>query len=53
MKARNQETGQGMGQTLNIGTQKEGYTLTDRATFLAQKDNLQLEWHHSKVKNHC
>ena len=38
-----QETGQGMGQTLNIASQKEGYTLTDRATFLAQKDNLQLE----------
>ena len=37
-----QETGQGMGQTLNIASQKEGYTLTDRATFLAQKDNLQL-----------
>ncbi len=38
-----QETGQGMGQTLNIASQKEGYTLSDRATFLAQKDNLQLE----------
>ena len=38
-----QETGQEMGQTLNIASQKEGYTLTDRATFLAQKDNLQLE----------
>ena len=38
-----QETGQGMGQTLNIASQKEGYTLTDRATFLAKKDNLQLE----------
>ena len=38
-----QETGQGMGQTLNIASQKEGYTMTDRATFLAQKDNLQLE----------
>ncbi len=38
-----QETGQGMGQTLNIASQKEGYTLTDRATFLAQKDNLELE----------
>lgn len=38
-----QETGQGMGQTLNIASQKEGYTLTDRATFLAQKNNLQLE----------
>ncbi|WP_417203664.1 substrate-binding domain-containing protein [Acetoanaerobium sticklandii] len=38
-----QETGQGMGQTLNIASQKEGYTLTDRATFLAQKDTLQLE----------
>lgn len=38
-----QESGSGMGQTLNIASQKGGYTLTDRATFLAQKKNLQLE----------
>ena len=37
-----QETGQGMGQTLNIAEQKSGYTLTDRATYLAQKKNLSL-----------
>lgn len=37
-----QETGQGMGQTLNIAQQKAGYTLTDRATYLAQKQNLKL-----------
>jgi tungstate transport system substrate-binding protein len=29
------ETGQGMGETLTIAGQKEAYTLTDRATFLA------------------
>lgn len=37
-----QESGQGMGQTLNIAQQKSGYTLTDRATYLAQKQNLKL-----------
>ncbi|HBY05202.1 MAG TPA: tungsten ABC transporter substrate-binding protein [Desulfotomaculum sp.] len=35
-----QETGQGMGQTLIIAEQKLGYTLTDRATYLAQQKNL-------------
>ncbi|MBT2643399.1 extracellular solute-binding protein [Bacillus sp. ISL-41] len=34
------ETGQGMGATLNIASEKTGYTLTDRATFLAQKKNM-------------
>ncbi len=34
------ETGQGMGATLQIANEKDGYTLTDRATFLAQKENL-------------
>lgn len=29
------ETGQGMGQTLTIATQKQAYTLADRGTFLA------------------
>lgn len=38
-----QESGVGMGQTLNIASQKAGYTLTDRATYLANKNNLQLE----------
>ncbi len=36
------ETGQGMGATLKIASEKKGYTLTDRATYLAQKANLQL-----------
>lgn len=34
-----QETGLGMGQTLNIAAEKNGYTVTDRATYLAQKKN--------------
>jgi len=37
------ETGQGMGATLTIASEKAGYTLTDRATFLANKANLKLE----------
>ena len=37
------ETGQGMGATLIIVSEKGGYTLTDRATFLANKSKLQLE----------
>jgi tungstate transport system substrate-binding protein len=37
------ETGQGMGASLTITSEKGGYTLTDRATFLANKANLQLE----------
>jgi len=38
-----QESGSGMGQTLNIASEKQGYTLTDRATYLALKKNLALE----------
>lgn len=38
-----QETGTGMGQTLNVAAEKDGYTLTDRATYLAQKQNNDLE----------
>jgi len=38
-----QSTGQGMGDTLNVASEKAAYTLTDRATYLAKKDNLQLE----------
>lgn len=38
-----QESGAGMGQTLNIAAEKNGYTLTDRATFLAQKKNINME----------
>jgi len=38
-----QEVGAGMGQTLKIANEKQGYTLTDRATYLAQKKNLSLQ----------
>ncbi len=38
-----EETGQGMGATLQVANQKSGYTISDRATYLAQKDNLDLE----------
>jgi tungstate transport system substrate-binding protein len=38
-----QESGQGMGATLLMASEKQGYTLTDRATYLAQKKNLKLE----------
>jgi len=38
-----QQSGAGMGQTLNIANEKQAYTLTDRATYLAQKKNLNLE----------
>lgn len=41
--ASREETGQGMGATLNIADQKSAYTLTDRATYLALKKNLKLE----------
>ncbi|MCJ7584153.1 MAG: substrate-binding domain-containing protein [Anaerolineales bacterium] len=37
------ETGQGMGATLTITSEKNAYTLTDRATFLVNKLNLQLD----------
>jgi tungstate transport system substrate-binding protein len=36
------ESGQGMGATLTIASEKSAYTLTDRATYLANKANLQL-----------
>jgi len=37
------EAGQGMGQTLNIANEKDGYTLSDRATYLTLKKRLSLE----------
>jgi tungstate transport system substrate-binding protein len=37
------ETGLGMGLTLNVASEKEGYTLTDRGTYLALKKNIQLD----------
>jgi tungstate transport system substrate-binding protein len=36
------ETGQGMGATLTVASEKGAYTLTDRGTFLAQQSNLSL-----------
>lgn len=36
-------TGQGMGDTLRVASETSAYTLTDRATYLSQKDNLDLE----------
>lgn len=38
-----QESGTGMGQTLQIASEKDGYTITDRGTYLSLKKNLQLE----------
>jgi len=37
------ETGQGQGATLSIASEKEGYALTDRGTFLAYRSNVNLE----------
>jgi tungstate transport system substrate-binding protein len=37
------QSGQGMGATLQITSEKKGYTLTDKATWLATKANLDLE----------
>jgi tungstate transport system substrate-binding protein len=38
-----QQTGLGMGQTLNVAAEKRGYTLADRGTYLSLKKNLGLE----------
>ena len=38
-----QQTGLGMGQTLNVTSEKRGYTLADRGTYLALKRNLSLD----------
>ena len=37
-----QQTGLGMGQTLNVAAEKKGYTLADRGTYLALQKNLGL-----------
>jgi len=37
------ETGQGQGATLSIANEKDGYALTDRGTFLAYQDNIELK----------
>lgn len=36
------ESGTGMGQTLTIASEKQGYTLTDNGTYLAQRQRLDL-----------
>ena len=38
-----QETGQGMGNTLNIAAEKSAYAISDRATFLARRKGLGLD----------
>ena len=38
-----QQTGLGMGETLNVAAEKKGYTLADRGTYLALKKRLGLE----------
>ena len=38
-----QQTGLGMGQTLNVAAEKKGYVLADRATYLALKKSLGLD----------
>ncbi len=38
-----QETGTGMGRTLLVASDKQGYTLSDRGTYLAQRKNLDLD----------
>ena len=35
-------TGQGMGETLKVASEKGAYTLADRATYLSMKDSLDL-----------
>lgn len=37
------ESGTGMGKTLSIASEKSGYTISDRATYLAQRKNVQLD----------
>jgi tungstate transport system substrate-binding protein len=37
------ETGQGMGATLQIADEKRSYTISDRGTYLAYKDKIQME----------
>ena len=37
------ETGQGMGASLTVASEKGAYILTDRATYLASQDNLDLQ----------
>jgi tungstate transport system substrate-binding protein len=46
-----QESGQGMGATLNIADQKDAYTLTDRGTYLSLKSELKLQVLFEGAKN--
>jgi tungstate transport system substrate-binding protein len=39
---RREETGQGMGATLLVASERGGYTLTDRGTYLALRERLEL-----------
>jgi tungstate transport system substrate-binding protein len=39
---RREETGQGMGATLNVANQKRAYAVTDRGTYLSQRKRLEL-----------
>jgi tungstate transport system substrate-binding protein len=38
-----QQTGLGMGQTINVANEKDGYTLADRGTYLSLKRNVKLD----------
>lgn len=38
-----QSVGQGMGDVLRMASEQKGYTLTDRGTYIALRDNLELE----------
>ena len=38
-----QQTGLGMGQTLNVAAEKDGYSIADRGTYLSMKKNLGLD----------
>jgi tungstate transport system substrate-binding protein len=38
-----ESTGQGMGETLKIASEKNAYTMADRATFLSMKDTLDID----------
>jgi tungstate transport system substrate-binding protein len=37
-----QETGQGMGEVLNVANEQDGYTLSDRGTYLSQRSDIDL-----------
>ncbi len=37
------ETGQGMGETLKVADEKQGYTISDRSTYIKMQDNVDLQ----------